>query len=743
MAQFPNQNIPEIKKDLNWVKEHFRYAESLLEAANSRNERFTRLFNTYNGISDPMSTAYLTNAYGKRNKTKYISYRIARPKIDLINNEFLQRPLQSTVYTINESAKTAKLDNYEFLLGAAHAKEAIGVLNESGVDPLNGMEVPDITDTDIWNSMSTKDKNQEVMQTIINEQIPALRLKEKLAKNFQDLENVAMCYGKVEVDHKGDENYKRIDPRDSIFEEIENDTFIERSPVMGHREKMPIHDILLSFNLGQKDAEKLENVRMSPSSYVMNSTYRNRYFYQNGQVCADVIFLEWKSIEASYFKKSPKTKAQLEYDSSTDYHMLELNTDSYLKSIESYNKDVKAGKYEVITKYKEVLWEAIQIGDDIIPYARKKQYTMRRVDKPADVLCFSYTGALFNTVNGERVSLMEIVENFSNMFDITMYQILKELNKAKGKVLGYNRGALPKGTTLKNVMYNALNDSFIDYDSTGIGNMSGKDIDITNMFKEIDLGMSSSFSPLIALKQEILATVDRLTGINENRQGQIAASSTASNAQESIQASRTITEGLFYLMSLYSEKVLLKVVETTKITWGLSKVEKGKIILGDAKFKFMQVTKDIAYQDYGVHITDSGKEMMVRAKLDRFAESALNAKDLRFQDLVKFELSETLADATKVLEKAFQQMTELRQKEVAQQQQGQSQLNQQQLEAQMQMAREDREDKQRQELDKIVLKGDTDIRVNDAKSNTDNRNKMIVDQNKFEQEAMGSQLGAQ
>jgi len=187
MIPFPVQNISELKKDLTWVKSHFDYAEALLKEANPRIERFTRLYNVYNGVNDPMSVTYLTNNYGKRNKTKYISYRIARPKIDLIQNEFLQRPLQSTVYTINESARTAKLDNYEFLLGASHAKEAIKTLHDSGVDPLEGMDIPDFEDKDAWESLSTKDKNQEMMQTIINEQIPALRMKEKFGKNMQDV----------------------------------------------------------------------------------------------------------------------------------------------------------------------------------------------------------------------------------------------------------------------------------------------------------------------------------------------------------------------------------------------------------------------------------------------------------------------------------------------------------------------------------------------------------------------------
>ena len=246
MSQFPNQNIAEVKKDKDWIKLHFDYARALLKNSEGRISRFTRLDDVYNGKISPASTAYLTNQYGKKNKTKYISYRIGRPKIDLINNEFLQRPLESTVYTINESAKTARLDNFEFMLGAAHVKPITDKMKENGVDPLEGMTPPDLQDENAWAKMSTKDKHQELMQVILNEQIPALRVKEKLAKIFQDIEIKSMGYGKIDVDYLGNEDVKRIDPRFAIFEEIENDTFIEKSVVMGHLEIIPIHKFMLS-----------------------------------------------------------------------------------------------------------------------------------------------------------------------------------------------------------------------------------------------------------------------------------------------------------------------------------------------------------------------------------------------------------------------------------------------------------------------------------------------------------------
>lgn len=748
-AQFPRIDIPQSQKTKEWCGEVLSYAEQVLKNSSSRVDKFTKLYNKYNGVVTPNSIKYLTQTYGKQNRTKYVSYRVGRPKIDLINNEFLLRPLQATVYTTNASAKAEKLEQYEQTLGAMHSKEPIEKLRSVGVDPLEGAPIPQIGDETVWSKMSGKDKNESLVQTILDEQIPSLGLKEKLTKNFQDIEITSMCYGKIEVDYNGNESYRVIDPRKAIFEEIEGDTFLERSPLMGEGRKMPIHEILLSFKLTQAQRDYVDSLRGKTTDYIQQ--YSENYSMHNGQFCADVITVEWVALAAEYYKISPKTKTQMEFDNSTDSYTKEIKAEDYEKNKESYDKDVAAGKYTIQTKYKKELWEATKIGHELIVEWRKKPFTIRPVDNPGDLCGFSYVGALFNTVNGQRISLQEIIDNFSEIFDVIMFQILKELNKSKGKILGYNRAMLPKGKTIKEVMYDALNDSFVDYDTSGSTNMSGKDLDLKAMFQEIDLGLSESFPSLIALKQDILQTLDRLTGINENRQGQIAASATATNANSAIQASRTITEGMFFIMGMFTEKMLVKLVSTTKLTWGLYKSEKAKIILGAEKFKFMQVTREIALSDYGIHLLDGGKELDIRQKLEKYAEGAINNKELRFKDMVAFELSQTLTEAKSTLDNAFDEMEKIRQNDqknqidanasnIDKQIQSQKEMKAQDLQVQVDISNADREDRQKNEKDNIILQGDTQIRINDHKlgktidvNREKAKNDLIIDQNNIEQ----------
>jgi hypothetical protein len=726
MAFFPRQDIPQVEKTEKWALLHRDYAKELLELKKNSIDKKTRLYQAYNGETVSSSVRYLTQTYGKKNRTKYVDYRLGKPKIDMLNNEFLQRPLYSTISTINIDAKTAKLDNYEMMLGAAHAKKEIEKLKtEAGVDPLNGAPIPDLEDESTWNIMNFKEKNERLMQTLTDTAIKEDKLKLKLAKNFQDIKIVSECFGKIDVDENGDETYIRIDPRYAIYEEIDEDYFLEKTPVIGAEQIVPVHNILMRYRLKKEQRDELDGIRKNN-----NQDNRPGFLNHNGNVCASVIHIEWKTNTPMYFKISPKTKKQLEFDDSDDSYRIELNTDEYEKNRTRYDKDVESGKYKIEVKWRADIYEATFIGNDIVVNFGPKKFLTRSVDKPGDVLGYSYCGALFNTVNGLRISLQEVIENFNSAFNVVMFQTLKEVNKAKGKVLGYNRAAMPKNKTIQQVMYDALNDSFVDYDTSSSGNWSGKDLDITNMFKEIDLGMSASFPQLVMLKRELMATVDRLTGINENREGQIKASSTASNAQSSIEASRTITEGMFYFMNLYVEKVLLKYVETMKVTWGLYKTEKAKIILGDDMFNFMEVTRLIYNADYAVNLVDGGKEIQIRNYMQGLAESSLNSKELRYKDVLAYQLTDTLTDGKKVLEKAWAEMEAIRQKDSQAQMQANAEQTDKTLNAQIEMAREDREDRQEADVNKIIVKGDTDIRVNAAKG----KGQMILDQNKIDNE---------
>jgi hypothetical protein len=737
MRVFPSQLILEREKTPDWVRLHLDYGQDLLRNSNYQRGLMDESFKSYNGIKTPESVLYLTKTYGKQNRAKFIPYRAHSTKMKLMVGEFLTRPLNATVTTINRDAKSAKMEQMDFMYGAMEAKPELEHLkNKVGVDIMEGAPIPESEEDPIFEKMSPKDKEESIMQIILNEQIPSLDLKQKFSNDLLNCAIASMIFGKVERDEEGETRYISLDPRDAIYEEIKGDTYLEKSPILGSRQWMSVHDVLMKYRLTTSQIKKLEDISNNPQGYISQSGNCIRHSPVGGLV-VEVIHIEWKSVKPTYFKRVLKTATQLAFDPSEKYIYTEMDTEAYEKNIDWHKQQIEKGKYEVEIKYTEDLWEATRIGGlkELDTNMRRAFFQMRSVDDPTRILGGSYTGYLCNTVDGRRISLMNEMENWSNMFDIVMYQILKDVNKHKGTILGFNTAALGAKKTVKEINYDIVNDGFVTYDTSASGNFHGRDVSLNNILQTYDLGLSSSFGALLQFKNDILLMMDKMTGINNDREGQIQASATATNTNSAIQASRTITEPFFYGVYLYINKTLTKLVESTKITWGFFKLEKGEQILGLSKFKYLKVSQEIGFKDYGVHLQDGGKYAEVKQFMQGMMEASLNAKEMRPEDALKFLLAESFADQKAVLEDSWAKIKELEGQSQQAQMANQQQMQAAQLQQQLDIANAAREDAQANEKDNIILQGEVDIKVQAAAAG----NKIVENDHKISLENLNNE----
>ena len=145
-------------------------------------------------------------------------------------------------------------------------------------------------------------------------------------------------------------------------------------------------------------------------------------------------------------------------------------------------------------------------------------------------------------------------------------------------------------------------------------------------------------------------------------------------------------------------------LEAIKVSWGLMQTGEADLIIGDEGKGFLKATSDIANDDYGVYLIDGREEQEIKAKLDMLAQVSVNAKELRLQDWLKVSLAETLGDAQLALEKGWKDMEEARMKT----DQMRNETRQQELKQQMEMAYEDREDRQEHDINKILIERSLD-----------------------------------
>ncbi len=732
--QFPSQTLFQHLKTPEWCGLHLDYAKQLLNNGNLAKQEMDNHYKSFNGIKRSGSYKYLMNTHGKANKQDFISYRSGTNKLMLMVGEFLTRPLEMTVVTNNREAKSAKMEQVEFNTGAMIArKELMEIKDKAGVDVMEGMPIPVDENDPLWEKMSVKDKEEIIMQIITEEQMIALDLKQKFADNLLDCAITSVMFGKIERNDKGETTYINIDPRDAIYEEIKGDPHLEKSPIKGCRQWLPIHEILRRYALTPTQVALLETIGNSPDNYYSDSIKQSP---NGGGLIAEVIHIEWTSSLPIYYQKVKKTATQLR-DNPEDgelYYYHALDTEKYERNKEHW--DAKEG-IEVVAKYSQDLWEATGIGGlkELRFNCRRAIFQMRKVDNPAYVIDSSYVGFLFNTVDGKRISMYQQMENWSNIFDVTMYQILKDINKFKGTILGYNKATLGAKDTVKSIQYDMVNDGFVTYDTSASGNQWGKDVSLNNILQSHDLGLSNSFGALVQFKNDILLMMDKMTGINENREGQIAASATATNTNSAIQGSRTITEPFFFGVYSFIDRTLMKIIESTKITWAFYKIEEGEQILGIDKHKFLRVTQELGYKDYGVHLQDAGKYAEVQQFMREQMMASLNAKEIRPEDALAFAWSETAIEQKQILREGWSKIKELEAQSNQANNENASAMNDKNLQMQLQISQENREDMQKQEAEMIVLKADQQIRID----NNNASNGVVSEQHRFDNENINDQ----
>lgn len=715
-ATFPRQDIPDSEKTLDWGKSCINYVvDRFRDRRLQQIRKMNRLYKSYNGVVDAQGLEFLNKTYGKENIVKYIDYRLGRTKIEILNGEWLQMPLNKTVMTINESAKMRKLDELDLLFGAMMAKPQLEEQKKlTGIDSLNGMPIPEIP-ADGSNPMAvfnSKSKNEIAMQRILNNAAVKMDLKMKFGENLLDTEIASECHGKVELKLRNGKyvvDYRDIDPRDALFEEVDRDPFLLKTPYYGERRIMFIHDVISEYELNDTEKEQLRETGNAFVNGDSNNENQRSYFQliQN-QLAVEVYIIEWKTICDFYVLEQPN-----KLNPGSPYKKY-LTYDQYKKEQKIIKKKVAEGEYKLSVVKKECIYEIHRIGYDIYKRFGKKNNIIASYDNPYQTE-FGYGGMLFRTRDGVRISLQENLDNISRVYNIVMFQINRELAKAKGKIVAYDRAYLPKGKTMKDVLYRMTNDGIYDYNSSEDGNISGERIDIRGQIQEVDLGVSQTVQQLIAIKLDLQEMADRLTGINENRQGNIAASMTATNAMASMSASRSITFSMFYYFDRFCENIMRKICEYEKIRIGLLDQESGSSIVGDELTGFLEVTKDIALDDFGVAIFNAQREKEIRDIMRSYAQQSINAQQLRVEDALNFELAETLPEAKQALRNGWQEV-----RRVAEQDHS-NKMEQiaAQAEQQRALAQEDREDwqqhekelaqmKGQQELSKVGLKGKND-----------------------------------
>ena len=243
------------------------------------------------------------------------------------------------------------------------------------------------------------------------------------------------------------------------------------------------------------------------------------------------------------------------------------------------------------------------------------------------------------------------------------------------------------GMDMQTVLYHIKNDGIIPINSRDEG---GVDTARFNQFQQVDFTLSNSVQQLMNLKLMLEQTAGQVCGISPQREGAVSQYEAVGNVQRTVLQSNLVTEGWFYQHSEVKKRAIEKVCNLMKVAW--SEGKKAGYILGDGGFKMLSVLPDVSLNDYGIYITEGGKEDAIKQSITQLAQSALQSGSIALLDVIKVLKADTLTEAEHVLEnglKEMQQQAQAAQQAQAQQQQAVAQEAQAQREHESQIKQMD------------------------------------------------------
>ena len=701
-SKFPAQYVTESEKTDEWCESWINAIIGYMSYSDSphKSSRVNDIqnYNIYNGEIELDDFKYITEQYGMSYPARLVNYPIISPKIDLLVGEDLRRPIDVKVSTTNKEAVLRKEDVKVSLI----MKELTEEIHKDFFAQ-TGIEVPSVTDMelpediDVYMKYNYREMVEETAQDGLEYLIQKYNYVDLFKEGFRDLLVTGKEFFKI-YDHNGDPFVRRVDPRSVIYETSTTSDYLDDSAWVGEERYLSYTEILDEFRdeLTQEHMQEL-SAMYQIGSYDDLANYNSSFDwidYQEGQeVKIRVVSIEWKSIKTLKFKVSEN-----KYNPERPF-------------MKQVSDDYKAKKKDNIkTKYVDDIWEATKIGGKIMVQARRRPNQIRSVDD-AGTTQLSYVGCIRNNTTGRSVSMVDLLKNIQMLYNVVMYQIELALARSGGKAVVYDVSQLPTnlGMDMQSVLYHLKTDGIIPINSKD----EGGQVNSFNQFSQVDFTLSQSVQQLINLKMMLEQTAGQISGVSPQREGAVGQYEYVGNVQRSVIQSATITESLFYSHAMVKKRIFERVANLMKVCWAGGK--KASYILGDGAFKFLSVMPDVALQDYGIFIGDSGKDDALRQSLQQIAQSAVQGGQVTLLDVIKVFKADTFTEAEHILERA---MDEMKANEAQQQEQQQAMIQAQAEQAQAAFEQQVQLEQVKNEakIQVAQIQSETDLKIADMKS---------------------------
>lgn len=588
-------------------------------------------FNLDNGDIDQEEMEHVFNPMGLSANSfpsSIKNYPIAVPKIDLLVGEEAKRRFDWTVRSKNSDSEASDTsDTFEMFMQMAIEEIQQSVQDQAQLEQK-------IRDFARFAKYKFKDVNEMTASKILNYLFRKYVINYQFNKGFRHaLVGAREIY---RIDIEGNEPIlKTVDPRNVFLIKKGDSEFIEDAEAIIEITYESVGKIIDAFYeyLTPEEIDTLEKGQWRTGKFNQdgNLNYNHKLppIYSNLDFGNGPGFVNLQEFNNANFKLG------LPYDTQGNARVVRVrwigrkkigivtffdeNGDEQEKIVSEYYKINKDLGEAVKWLWVNESYESTKIADSIYVKMQPRPVQMRNYDNKSKSF-LGYVGTDYGK------SLMGRLEPYQYLYNVYMNRLEMLFNKYKGPIYELDVSKIPDDWEMDMWLYYAETMGWAVVDPMNEGKKGAATGKLAGAFnttgKVLDPKVGDYIQQTILMLNHIEHQMGLISGVSEQRQGQIENRETVGGVERSVTQSSHITEKWFFLHDETKKRALAALLDTAKQIWKSNKSKKLAYIMDDMSREFIAFNgEDFATTEQDVFISNSNKDAEIRDVIKQLGQA--------------------------------------------------------------------------------------------------------------------------
>lgn len=351
---------------------------------------------------------------------------------------------------------------------------------------------------------------------------------------------------------------------------------------------------------------------------------------------------------------------------------------------EKYKINPNAGEELVKEIWINEWWKGFKIGTDIyvgiepVPFLSTSLENISKQQPPIVM-------QVYNTNTSKAQSLMDIIKPYDYLYNIFSFKRELLINLLQPDLVTFPTTMIPDNMNIEEYISYMMSTGYMPQDPsadimTPKGNMAAGQMN-TVIANKLSSTQSGPIQVITSVMQDVIQTMDIVSGVTQQRQGAISSSELVGNTERSVTQSSHTTERWFARNDFFKQRVLDKVLNTHL---NIFRKNPKKLAYLTDDFTAQVLTDEemngILMGEFNVMVSKSSDDALLMQKLEMITQMGIQSGAISMSQVIDLYKNESISEISRVFKDKEKQQAE----QQAKQQQQESEMAQQQMALQQQ-----------------------------------------------------------